>query len=65
MYERHEKEHQFFNKDVQDRPKGDTAWGPGRHGPGNNLFVFYTYPDGDWIEISGELETIYDRETID
>ena len=42
-----------------------TTWGPGRHEPGNNLFVFYTYPDGNWIEISGELETIYDRETID
>jgi len=41
------------------------TWGPGRHGPGNNLFVFYTDPDGNWIEISGELETIYDREVID
>ncbi|MEM1272371.1 MAG: VOC family protein [Pseudomonadota bacterium] len=41
------------------------TWGPGRHGPGNNLFVFYTDPDGNWIEISGELETIYDRETLD
>ncbi len=41
------------------------TWGPGRHGPGNNLFVFYTDPDGNWIEISGELETIYDRNVID
>ncbi|TNB46201.1 hypothetical protein FF124_18780 [Martelella lutilitoris] len=41
------------------------TWGPGRHGPGNNLFVFYTDPDGNWIEISGELETIYDRAVID
>jgi len=41
------------------------TWGPGRHGPGNNLFVFYTDPDGNWIEISGELENIYDREMID
>ena len=30
-----------------------------------NLFVFDTDPDDNWIEISGELETIYDRETID
>ena len=36
-------------------------WGPGRHGPGNNLFVFVEDPDGNWIEISAELETIYDR----
>lgn len=41
------------------------TWGPGRHGPGNNLFVFYTDPDGNWIEISGELENIYDRNVID
>lgn len=40
-------------------------WGPGRHGPGNNLFIFITDPDGNWIEISAELEVIYDRETID
>ena len=36
-------------------------WGPGRHGPGNNLFVFIEDPDGNWIEISAELEVIYGR----
>jgi catechol 2,3-dioxygenase len=36
-------------------------WGPGRHGPGNNLFVFIEDPDRNWIEISGELEVMYDR----
>ena len=36
-------------------------WGPGRHGPGNNLFAFITDPDGNWIEISAELEIMYDR----
>ena len=36
-------------------------WGPGRHGPGNNLFAFITDPDGNWIEISAELEIIHDR----
>jgi catechol-2,3-dioxygenase len=36
-------------------------WGPGRHGPGNNLFVFIEDPDGNWIEISAELELIRDR----
>ena len=33
-------------------------WGPGRHGPGNNLFVFVHDPDGNWIEISAELEVV-------
>ncbi|MFM2485211.1 VOC family protein [Celerinatantimonas yamalensis] len=33
-------------------------WGPGRHGPGNNLFIFIHDPDGNWLEISAELQTI-------
>ncbi|HEX2656377.1 MAG TPA: VOC family protein [Xanthobacteraceae bacterium] len=36
-------------------------WGPGRHGPGNNLFVFIADPEGNWIEVSAELEVIHDR----
>ncbi len=36
-------------------------WGPGRHGPGNNLFAFITDPDGNWIEISAELEVVHGR----
>ncbi len=36
-------------------------WGPGRHGPGNNLFVFIEDIDGNWIEISAELETVNGR----
>jgi catechol 2,3-dioxygenase len=36
-------------------------WGPGRHGPGNNLFIFIVDPDENWIEISAELEIIHDR----
>ncbi len=33
-------------------------WGPGRHGPGNNLFVFFHDPDGNWVELSAELEVV-------
>lgn len=33
-------------------------WGPGRHGPGDNLFVFIHDPDGNWVEISAELEQV-------
>lgn len=40
-------------------------WGPGRHGPGNNLFIFIEDPDGNWIEVSAELETVYDRPVKD
>lgn len=33
-------------------------WGPGRHGPGNNLFMFVHDHDGNWLEISAELEIV-------
>lgn len=33
-------------------------WGPGRHGPGNNLFLFFHDPDGNWVELSAELEVV-------
>ncbi len=40
-------------------------WGPGRHGPGNNLFIFIEDPEGNWIELSAELEVLSeDRELI-
>jgi catechol-2,3-dioxygenase len=38
----------------------DVAWGPGRHGPGNNLFVFFDDPAGNHIELSAEMEKFYD-----
>ena len=34
----------------------EIQWGPGRHGPGDNLFFFINDPDGNWIELSAELE---------
>ena len=39
-------------------------WGPGRQGPGNNLFIFLEDPEGNWIELSAELEVMDEtRET--
>ncbi len=40
-------------------------WGPGRHGPGNNIFIFIEDPDKNWIEISAELEVVHDRRPMD
>lgn len=34
------------------------VWGPGRHGPGNNLFIMIRDPDGNLVEFSAELEVI-------
>ena len=45
----------FASKNIQ------LMWGPGRHGPGNNLFIFIEDIDGNWIEVSAELETVHGR----
>ena len=45
----------FASKNIQ------LMWGPGRHGPGNNLFIFIEDIDENWIEISAELETVHGR----
>lgn len=34
------------------------GWGPGRHGPGNNLFIMLTDPDGNALELSAEIESM-------
>ena len=33
-------------------------WGPGRHGPGHNLFLMINDADGNWIEISSDIDLI-------
>lgn len=38
----------------------DITWGPGRHGPGNDLFVFFDDPAGNHVELSAEMEKFYD-----
>lgn len=34
------------------------SWGPGRHGPGNNLFFMICDADGNMVEISAEIESM-------
>jgi len=44
----------------------DCIWGPGRHGPGNNVFTYYQDPAGTVIECYGELEQVpADQESVD
>ena len=41
----------------------EIVWGAGRHGAGNNLFIFVRDPDENNVEISAELETLtFDQE---
>ena len=36
-------------------------WGPGRHGPGNNIFCYYKDPAGYVAEFSSDLQYIEDE----
>ena len=36
-------------------------WGPGRHGPGHNIFSYHEDPDGNTIEVFTEIDTILDE----
>jgi 2,3-dihydroxy-p-cumate/2,3-dihydroxybenzoate 3,4-dioxygenase len=37
-----------------------TAWGPGRHGPGNNVFAYFVAPFGACIEYTAEVQRLDD-----
>jgi catechol 2,3-dioxygenase-like lactoylglutathione lyase family enzyme len=36
-------------------------WGPGRHGPGHNIFTYHKDPDGNNIELFTQLDVINDE----
>jgi catechol 2,3-dioxygenase-like lactoylglutathione lyase family enzyme len=36
-------------------------WGPGRHGPGHNIFTYHRDPDGNVIELFTQLDVMYDE----
>ncbi|NWL10407.1 glyoxalase [Paenarthrobacter ureafaciens] len=36
-------------------------WGPGRHGPGHNVFTYHKDPDGNVVELFTQLDTIVDE----
>lgn len=36
-------------------------WGPGRHGPGHNLFTYHKDPDGNTIELFTQIDQIVDE----
>ena len=35
-------------------------YGPGRHGPGNNLFIYFHDVDGNIVEFSADMQQIWD-----
>ena len=36
-------------------------WGPGRHGPGHNLFTYHRDPDGHTIELFTQIDVVTDE----
>ncbi len=38
-------------------------WGPGRHGPGHNLFTYHKDPDGNTIELFTQIDIVHDEKT--
>ena len=40
----------------------DLVWGPGRHGPGHNIFTYHLNPDGFTIEMFTELDVMSSEE---
>ena len=36
-------------------------WGPGRHGPGHNLFTYHRDPDGNQIELFTQIDVVHDE----
>jgi len=39
----------------------EPAWGPGRHGPGNNVFAYYVAPFGAVLEYTSEVQRVDNR----
>jgi catechol 2,3-dioxygenase-like lactoylglutathione lyase family enzyme len=37
------------------------VWGPGRHGPGHNLFTYHKDPDGNTVELFTQLDLVLDE----
>jgi catechol-2,3-dioxygenase len=48
--------------DLLARRKMRILWGPGRHGPGHNIFVYHQDPDGNIVEFFAELDRMSQEE---
>lgn len=38
-------------------------WGPGRHGPGHNLFTYHKDPDGNTVELFTQVDIVHDEKS--
>ncbi len=61
-------QHAALDVGTEERVRGEHArlvaagatciWGPGRHGPGNNIFTYYPDPGNNLIELYGDMEQV-------
>jgi catechol 2,3-dioxygenase len=49
--------------DVLRGNQSQLVWGPGRHGPGNNLFTYHTDPTGALVEYFADIQRIENEES--
>jgi catechol 2,3-dioxygenase-like lactoylglutathione lyase family enzyme len=47
--------------DWLDKNGHQLSWGPGRHGPGHNIYTYHNNPDGVMVELFTELDQMSDE----
>ena len=60
-YEMRDPNHLISMIDHLGRNSYRLQWGPGRHGPGHNLFTYHHDPDGNVIELFTQLDIMHDE----
>jgi catechol-2,3-dioxygenase len=62
-YEMRDMDHLKDALDALARQQIRLIWGPGRHGPGHNIFTYHRDSDGNIIELFTELDVVLDERT--
>jgi catechol-2,3-dioxygenase len=60
-YEMRDPAHLLTMLDHLARERYRLTWGPGRHGPGHNMFTYHEDPDGNTIELFTQLDVMHDE----
>ena len=61
-FELRDANHLMQSCDVLGRAKVRIEWGPGRHGPGHNLYTYHRDPEGNIVELFAELDVVASEE---
>ena len=60
-YEMRDPNHLISMLDHMAKQNYPLHWGPGRHGPGHNLFTYHRDPDGNTVELFTQIDVIHDE----